>query len=187
MKKVKFLLVIFTVLLVLPFGVFAEGTAGENARSGETTDNQVNLYFFHGDGCPHCEDASTWFEEIEDEYGKYFNLVSYEVWYNTENSSLMEEVAKVRGETADGVPYIIVGNKSWSGFADQYKEEILDKIKSEYDQDVAERYDVMDYVDSAGDVEEETNYGKDALILIILVLVVGGICTGVAIARKKTN
>ena len=88
MKKFKFLLVILTALLVLPFSVFAEGTPGENARTGDVDNNQVNLYFFHGDGCPHCEDAATWFEEIEDEYGEYFRIAttSGNLWNINQNT-----------------------------------------------------------------------------------------------------
>lgn len=185
MKNFKFILVILAAFLVLPLGVLAE-----EATTREVTEsNEVNLYFFHGNGCPHCEDAATWFEEIEEEYGQYFNLVSYEVWYDKENSNLMNAVAEVRKETADGVPYIIIGNQSWSGFADDYKEDMLAKIKSEYEQDVTERYDVMDFVDLEGNlaIEEESTTGRDILILLGLVAVVAAITVGVIVARKKTN
>lgn len=185
MRNFKFILVILVAFLILPFGVLAEETT-----TGETTEsNEVNLYFFHGNGCPHCEDAAEWFEEIEAEYGQYFNLVSYEVWYDEDNSNLMNAVADARKETADGVPYIIIGNQSWSGFADDYKEDMLAKIKSEYGQDVTERYDVMDFVDLEGNLteEEESTTGRDVLILLVLVGVVAAVTVGVIVARKKTN
>lgn len=184
MKKLKLILVALFAVLILPFGVFAEEEATENA----TESKEVNLYFFHGDGCPHCEDASVWFEEIEDEYGDMFNLVSYEVWYNEENNELMADVAEVRKETADGVPYIVVGNQSWSGFADDYKEAILSKIESEYKQDPSERYDVMNYVGLSGeDEEKEDTTSRDVLILLVLVGVVAAVGVGVVVARKNTN
>lgn len=184
MKRLKFILVVLTLFLIIPFGVFATEVEPRDVSESK----EVNLYFFHGDGCPHCEDADAWFEEIEDEYGEYFNLVSYEVWYNEENSDLMAAVAEVRGETADGVPYIVIGNQSWSGFSDDYKEDILSKIKSEYDQDPSERYDVMNFVDLVGTSEkEESTTARDVLILLVLVGVVGAVVAGVVIARNKTN
>ena len=183
MKKIKYLLVILTILLVMPFGVLAE----ENADKKDVENNEVNLYIFYGDGCGFCEKAKTWFSEIEAEYGDKFNVVEYEVWYNEENSKLMSAVAEARKEDVDGVPYIIVGNQSWNGFADDYKESILSKIESEYKQDPSERYDVMNYVDLTTTPEETNTTVRDILILLVLVGVVGAVSAGVVIARKQTN
>lgn len=189
MKKLKSILVILAILLVLPFGVWAE----ENTTEDSTTEvveesNEVKLYFFHGDGCGYCANAEAWFEEIEEEYGDKFEVVDYEVWYNEENSNLMTAVGEVRKETPGGVPYIIVGNQSWDGFSDDYKESILAKIESEYEQDPSERYDVMDYVDlTSSSDEEENTTARDVLILLVLVGVVAAVTVGVVVARKQTN
>ena len=56
-------------------------------------ENKINIYIFWGDGCPHCEEAIKFFNSIEDEYGKYYKLVKYEVWNDQDNSKLMDEVA----------------------------------------------------------------------------------------------
>lgn len=187
MKKIEFLLVALVAILVLPFGVLAEDTT----TGTEETDKAVNLYFFHGDGCPHCEEAQEWFDEIEAEYGDKFNVVAYEVWNSQENSELMTAVAEVRGETADGVPYIIVGNQSWSGFDETYKETILEKIESEYELDADERYDIMNYVDKEGmptfNDSDESSTGRDVLILILILAAGGAVVAGVMAARKNTN
>ena len=191
MKKFKFLLVVLAAILLIPFGVFAEESVEDNIGdveeiSEDVVDNQVNLYFFNGNGCSHCAEAEAWFEEIESEYGEYFNLVSYEVWYNEENNDLMQKVGELRGETVNGVPYIIIGNQSWSGFADDYKEEIISKIKSEYEQDPADRYDIMNYVDLLASDEDES-YGSDVLALILILVVGGAVVTGIVLARKNSN
>lgn len=177
MKKLKFLLVALVAVLVFPLNVFAE-----------ETNKEVNIYFFNGNGCPHCEDAETWFDEIEEEYGDKFKVVSYEVWYNEQNNELMNAVAEARGETADGVPYIVIGNQSWSGFDDSYKDAMLDKIESEYAQAVEERYDVMDYVDLTGSkTENGSSTGRDVLILILILAIGGAIVGGTIYARKNTQ
>lgn len=177
MKKLKLLLVALVAVLVFPVSVFAEDA-----------NKEVNIYFFHGDGCPHCEDAQTWFDEIEEEYGDKFKVVNYEVWYNEQNNKLMNAVAEARGETADGVPYIVVGNQSWSGFDESYKETILEKIESEYAQAVEERYDVMNYVDLEGvKTENGSSTGRDVLILILILAVGGAVVGGTIYARKNTQ
>ena len=56
-------------------------------------------------------------------------IFDYETWYNQDNAKLMEAIAKSRGETAEGVPYIIIGNKSWNGFTESYEQEIINEIK----------------------------------------------------------
>ena len=187
MKKLKVLLLMLTVLFVVPFGVMAEeSTTTDDAATEES--KEVKIYFFHGNGCGFCANAEAWFEEIEDEYGDKFEVVEYEVWYNEENSKLMAAVGEVRKETPGGVPYIIIGNQSWDGFSDEYKDSIISKIESEYEQEPSERYDIMDYVDLSSLVtEEKDTTARDILVLLVLVGVVSAVSVGVVIARKQTN
>lgn len=186
MKKLKVLLLILAVLLVVPFGVFADEATQEDTTE---VSNEVNVYLFYGDGCGFCANAKTWFEEIEEEYGDKFELIKYEVWYDEDNSNLMAAVGAVRNETPGGVPYIVIGNQSWDGFADDYKESILSKIESEYEQEVSERYDIMNYVDlaSIGTEEDVNTTARDVLVLLVLVGVVAAVSVGVVVARKNAN
>lgn len=189
MRKFKFILILLTILLVIPFSVFAdEGTTGENNAASE----EVKLYFFHGDGCGYCASASEWFTEIEAEYGSKFEVVKYEVWNDEQNSNLMQAVAEARNESADGVPYIVIGNQSWNGFSDEYKEEILQKIDSEYSQEPSARYDIMNHVDVSGNaVVEAKDSGNstftDIIVVLAIVVVTAGITYGIIAARKSTN
>lgn len=95
-------------------------------------DGKVVIYFFRGEGCPHCQEAEEWFDSIKGEYGDLFTIVDYETWYNQDNAKLMEAIAKSRGETVGGVPYIIIGNKSWNGFTESYEQEIINELKTNY-------------------------------------------------------
>lgn len=184
MKRLKYLLVFLMAFLILPFAVFAEGEESEQVTSTADDSKEVNFYFFRGEGCSHCAETEEWLQSIEEEYGSYFKVVDYETWYNSENADLMQKVAKARGETAEGVPYIIVGNKSWNGFTDSYKEEILAQITSEFEKDVKDRYDIMELVNGT---EEEKSTGSDVASLIIILVVVAGICFGIYKARSTTN
>ena len=191
MKKLKFLLVILLAFLVLPLAVFAEEEeVAANEETTEEVSKEVPLYFFRGEGCPHCAEFEAWLQEIEGEYGEFYEVKDYETWYNQDNAQLMTKVATLRQEedTATGVPYIIIGNKSWIGFAADYKDEIIEKIKNVYAQDPAERYDIMKYVETGTipeEKKEEKSVGGDVLITIVLILVVGGVGFGIYKAREK--
>ena len=86
------------ILLLIPIIFFA------NIVSAKAYD--VKLYFFHGDGCPHCAEEEEYLEELEEKYrtsedkkekiqlaieaGKYF---TEELMENTnDNTGLIEKV-----------------------------------------------------------------------------------------------
>ena len=170
MKKISLLLIVMLAVLLLPFNTMAKS-------------KKVNIYFFRGDGCPHCEEAENFFASIKEKYGKYFNLVDYEVWSNKSNAELMEKVAEERGEEADGVPYIVIGDHTWSGYQSDYDEAIIAEIKTLYDQNPNDRYDVMDEVNG----NDKTNYFRDSMIALAFIVVIAGIIAGVYFTRKKAN
>lgn len=93
----------------------------------------INVYLFWGNGCPHCENAKEFFSEIEDEYGKYFELVQYEVWYDQDNKSLYKNVKQELNDTADGVPFIVIGDKTFRGYSSAIDQEIKDTILEKYE------------------------------------------------------
>ena len=179
MKSIKYLVLLLLMILIVPFSVFAEEEKKEDSK-------EVKVYFFRGEGCSHCAEANEWFKSIEDEYGDRFEIVDYETWYDEDNSELMQKIAKARGEEdrATGVPYIIIGDKSWVGFADDYKEEIKSQIDTEYGKEIKDRYDVMELM---GNVKKDEDKSSDVVTLIIVLLVVGGIGYGIYKAREKTN
>ena len=179
MKSIKYLVLLLLMILIVPFSVFAEEEKKEDSK-------EVKVYFFRGEGCSHCAEANEWFKSIEDEYGDRFEIVDYETWYDEDNSELMQKIAKARGEEdrATGVPYIIIGDKSWVGFADDYKEEIKSQIDTEYGKEIKDRYDVMELM---GNVKKDEDKSSDVVALIIILLIIGGIGFGIYKAREKTN
>lgn len=94
--------------------------------------NKINIYLFWGDGCPHCEKEKEYFENISKEYGKYYNLHTYEVWYNTENQKIFEQFANKMKDDVSGVPYTIIGNKSFKGFNEKMKDDIIKTITEQH-------------------------------------------------------
>lgn len=147
MKQRLGLLLLFGILMV-PVNVFAKAEdyvslglkeACESERINfnhpdyEESKEKANIYLFRGAGCEHCYEFLTYLEAITEKYGKYFNLISYEVWQNENNSILMEKVAKKLNGEVGGVPYIIIGKQSWSGYSESLNEEIFQAIQTEYE------------------------------------------------------
>lgn len=196
MKKIKLFLAIIMCLFAMPLAVLADENSNDNnveVTSGETEvkeeDNRVKIYFFRGDGCPHCADAEEFFNSIKEEYGQYYKILDYETWYNSDNAALLQKVGEARKEEITGVPYILIGDKSWSGYDDSFADDIKNTIKSEYEKVVADRYDIANYVDftnATGNVDETAKKSNDAMVLIIILLAGAGIAYGVIVARKKT-
>lgn len=99
-------------------------------------DNKVNIYFFWGNGCPHCEEEFEFFESIQDEYKDRYNLYTFETWYNEENAKLMLTFADAMEEEVKGVPFTIIGDKFFKGFSKRIQKDIISAIESQSNYDV---------------------------------------------------
>ena len=185
MKKLKYLVVLLIALMVIPFGVFADETT---EVVDDAASKVVPVYFFRGDGCSFCASAEDWFNELGlQDLGKKFKVQEFETWYNQENADLMQKVADARNETADGVPYIIIGDQSWAGFADDYKQEIISKIEKVYDEDPNTRYDIMKLVKSGNVAKKEVSKSNDTVSLIIIIVAVAAIGFGIYTTKKSVK
>ena len=120
MKRFKLLLVAL-VLMIIPF--FSVDAA-----------QKVNVYLFRGEGCPHCAEAEKFFEALskDAEYSNYYELVDYEVWYDEDNADLMNDVAEELNTEANGVPFMVIGDKYFSGYTSSMDTQLKDQIKNSY-------------------------------------------------------
>ena len=83
---------------------------------------KVTLYFFHGDGCPHCvEEQTDLIEELKKD--ETINVVEIEVWHDNENKELLEKVINAYG-TRSGVPYNVIGDTTIIGYSEANGEKI---------------------------------------------------------------
>ena len=146
MKKL-FIMLCCLVLVFMPMTV----------RAAEK--EKVNVYIFYGDGCPHCHRAFEFFKSIDEEYGKYYKLVKFETWYSSSNNKMLIEVAEKMGSDLEklGVPYIVIGDKVFEGYTEEYDEEIKKTIK--------ETYENGDYEDKVKPIiDERAKKNKETLI-----------------------
>lgn len=170
MKKNKFLLLVASFLAVL----FIAPTHA-NAET-------VNVYFFRSSSCPHCQAAQEFFAELQEdeEYKDLFVVKDFEV-SSKKNSNLMSEAAEIMGDTASGVPYIVIGEESFMGYSSSSDESIKTAIK--------ETYENEEFVDPLATLMADFETGSDdGLIIIgILVGVVVVVGAGIFFARKDTD
>ena len=96
-------------------------------------DKQAIIYMFRGKGCGYCR-----------AFLEYLNSVSFEVWNDSKNAELMEKVPLVTNKSAGGVPYIIIGEKVFGGYAESYNEDIKSAIMAQYNDP---SYDVFEKLD----------------------------------------
>lgn len=166
MKKLKNILLVFTILAMLPFGVLAK--------------EKVNVYLFKREGCGYCANALSFFTELskDEEYQNYFNLVIKEVLNSKENSKLMEKSAKKLGVDLSGVPFIVIGTEHFEGYADTFDEQIKSAIKNAYEN---ESEDIVAPLIESGDDN------SSAITIIILLAVVAGVAFLIYMAKENSS
>ena len=76
MKKFKIGLLLIIGMFMLPFMVNAEVKPDHEI---DEKSNEVKLYIFRGEGCPHCEEALEWLDSIEKEYKSQLNSKESEI------------------------------------------------------------------------------------------------------------
>lgn len=94
-----------------------------SAHSAAQAGKPVVIYFFWGDGCPHCAAAKPFLEDLTRRYPKV-ELRAYEVWYVAENRDLFIQMAAAFGFEPTAVPTIFIGDRYWIGYAEPIRAEI---------------------------------------------------------------
>lgn len=82
------------------------------------SEKETNIYFFWGEGCPHCAKEKPFLEKLEQKYleGKVYD---FEVWYNSKTRDLLIEAGKKLNANVSGVPFTVVGEKYFIGWYDE--------------------------------------------------------------------
>jgi glutaredoxin len=75
----------------------------------------IDIYFFYGQGCPHCAKEEKFLDKLEQE-NKNIKINRYEVWSHPENANLLKKIGESLNLNITGVPVLIVGDKSEIGY-----------------------------------------------------------------------
>lgn len=105
--------------------------------------DKVKVYVFYGATCSYCAALHEFFDELENDYNykNKFEIKYYEVWNNSSNYELMMKVANKMGDNVGGVPYYIIGDKSFNGYAESLNEDIKKAIDNGSNVDILESID----------------------------------------------
>ncbi len=90
--------------------------------------DKVIIYFFWGDGCPHCADEKPFLERLKQQYP--VEVRAYEVWNVPENQSIFIKMAAAHGFEPGGVPTTFIGERHWVGYSDRIGREIEAAVKA---------------------------------------------------------
>lgn len=80
-------------------------------------DASLNIYFFRGEGCPHCAKEEVALAALTAKYPA-IKVVDYEIYYQPENVKKLEQAAEILGVNVQGVPFTVIGDKTFVGFAE---------------------------------------------------------------------
>ena len=108
-------------------------------------EGKVNIYFFWGDGCPHCESEFAFFDSIESEYGDFYNLYTFETWQNEENAELLKTFSDAMEVESRGVPYTIIGEEVFTGFSESMESDFINAIVEEKDKSFDVYFDKISF------------------------------------------
>lgn len=81
----------------------------------------VKAYLFYGEGCPHCAKESQFLDQLETKYPNFI-VTEFEVYYHQDNSLLLQKVGKTLNASTGGVPFLVIGDKSFIGFGEGISE-----------------------------------------------------------------
>ncbi len=115
---------LFALLLLLGAAAWFTGAPAvaapasvEDVRGAAQSGEPVHLYFFWGDGCPHCAAEKVFLAELVQRFPRV-QVHDFEVWYSQPNQDAMIRMAAKFGFEPTGVPLTVVGDRYWIGFAE---------------------------------------------------------------------
>ena len=194
MKKKGFILLFLIFALGFPMRVFAEkiniadyntlDLKGALEAEGITpkldnyseNDEQITIYLFRRDGCQFCNKFLNYVNDtLISKYGNMFKIISFEVYHDSDNNKLLDQVAEFLGDDPNsdnfGVPYIVIGDKTFIGYAEDMNTSIESAITSLYSS--SDRYDVFE--EMANGKTTETKSNTTAIVLWNIVITTAGV------------
>ena len=112
-KKTLIILILLSLILIFPSLASAaplqeqafndaylkiEASEKQNSEYQNTSEDKIFIYFFWGEGCPHCAVAKPALEDLV-AMNPSFELKSFEIYNNAENQAIFFELASAVGFT----------------------------------------------------------------------------------------
>lgn len=125
--KLAFTVAICGFVVALLIGAFFMPTGAAQAQTPAPT-QPVVIYFYWGDGCPHCAEAKPFLQQLTEEHPNV-EVRAYEVWYVEENREHFWRMASAYGFEPSGVPTIFLGEHFWVGYGDQVASQLVAQVE----------------------------------------------------------
>jgi thiol-disulfide isomerase/thioredoxin len=117
-RIIKYIVALFVVIAAASavFVIFSAPPAVPATVSPGADDNIV--YYFYGQGCPHCAKIEPFMENMTKEYPNV-DIRMLEVWYNQTNQQIYTQVNAQAGiASPPGVPEVVIGKMVLVGEVD---------------------------------------------------------------------
>lgn len=127
----------------------------------------VNVYMFYGKTCPHCEEAIKYLDSIKEKYD--LKIYKYEVWNDSENMKLMNDIASFLDVNVRGVPFAIIDNTAIFGYSsgvtdETYRYHIKQASKDDFIDEVGIELGVVKGKTQASKNNDKKEYGTNYTI-----------------------
>lgn len=90
--------------------------------------SKVELYFFYGQGCPHCAHMEPFLDSLQQKYPE-LEVKKFEVYFDQSNRELFQKIAKNYGTAVQGVPTVFIGKHVLVGYSKQREIELENIVK----------------------------------------------------------
>lgn len=91
-------------------------------------EQKIEVLFFWGVGCPHCEIQKPYMEELARQYPGV-EVWSFEVFRDMTHRPLLDEVMEKHGITSLSVPITVIGDRHWIGFREERYPEMKEEVE----------------------------------------------------------
>ncbi len=91
--------------------------------------DKVKIYFFYGQGCPHCARANKFLEDFQEKYSAKIEIIKYEVYSHPENIEIFKNFCLKYNIQPNAVPTIFVGERYFRGWNDDVGVDLEEYIK----------------------------------------------------------
>jgi len=95
-----------------------------------SSDSNVTVYFFYGNGCSHCDNVMPFMNNISQKFPNE-TFIRMEIFYNTTNRNFANSLNRELNISSPGVPEVIVGKTVLIGDKDipaRLRQVIFDEI-----------------------------------------------------------
>lgn len=118
----------------------------------------VNVYLFSGSTCSFCAAEREFLQKIQSDY-PYMHVIEYEVWEHPDNAKLHEKVKERLNSSSQGVPFLVIGDKSFTGY-DEARETDIRRALEYYETEEAPDI-VADVINGVPEKEKESYESKE--------------------------